>query len=386
MGGFKLLQKLIWPLLYLFFVSSSIEGAFDIFTPFYRKSTAFLSVYFANILGYDTIISGTYIRLPTMVLNVADECSGINHLISLFAISIPLAILTQEKFWKSVTLVALSIPISLLANSIRVLILILYNYNRQTFTHGPKNFFVTDSGFFIGLIALFACSILLSKMQQSKQTKVQTPNASFRIVSIKQLITLIPILGIGSLISLLWVIKPDNNAPHFSNQDKSIMQSEHLEFSGFDSLPEVDIRRTFTSEDTDSWFIYTGWFEYQTQNKEAAGYLYNKVFTFEKNIKMSGCTSALSEYRIYQKKSHDDLYRYLIYYKSRLFFTANPFLIKLYTAIDAVLYRTTSCAIIIIAIPESIIETLNDPKSESFSRLCKIENQIHSSLETEMNP
>jgi exosortase len=384
-GGFNLLKKMFWPLLYLFFVSSAIEGAFDIFTPFYRKSTAFLSVYFANILGYDTVISGTYIRLPTMVLNVADECSGINHLISLFAISIPLAILTQEKWWKAITLIGLSIPISLCANSIRVLILILYNYNRMSFTHGPKNFFVTDSGFFIGLIALFACSVLLSKILRSGQTKTTTPESGIKPVTPKQLIALIPILGFGSLISLFWVVKPDKNTPQFSNSDQTIMQYEQPGFSGFDSLPEVDMLRTFTSKDTDSdsWFIYIGWLEHQTQSKEVAGYLYDKFFTFEKIFKTPHCNSVLSEYRTYRKKSPDDLFEYLIYYKSKIFYTSNPFLIKLYTAIDAALYRTTSCSIIIIAIPEGTSVKLNGPESETFSRFCKIQSQIQSFFKTE---
>ncbi|NLD94732.1 MAG: archaeosortase/exosortase family protein, partial [Fibrobacter sp.] len=63
-GGFSLFKRLFWPLAYLCFTSSAVEGIFEILTPFYRHTTAIIAVFLANKFGFLTFVSETYIRLP----------------------------------------------------------------------------------------------------------------------------------------------------------------------------------------------------------------------------------------------------------------------------------------------------------------------------------
>ncbi len=375
-GGFSLFKRLFWPLAYLCFISSAVEGIFEILTPFYRHTTAIIAVFLANKFGFLTFVSETYIRLPSMILNVADECSGINHLISLFALAIPLAVLTQRNWWASSLLIGLSIPISLFANSIRVLLLILFNFNQTVFSHGPKNLLYTSSGFFIGLALLFLTAFLLSALTKRSQKLESKPALSvLEIVLHKKLLYLFPILITGALFSYFWRISPDIVIPKDISQLNSseITITKNAVFPGFDSLPSADIEYKYSviNQTGQQWYLYTGWYEMQRQGKEVSGYWYDRLLYYDSTITFSKDTYPIPSFRVCRMKNDTSSIAYLIAYKSKYFTTSNPYIVKLYSAFEGLINRTTSCTIIIIAIPKNDIDRLKDNPvySETFKEI-----------------
>ncbi|RME48724.1 MAG: exosortase [Deltaproteobacteria bacterium] len=73
-----------------------------------------------HLLGIPVFREGNIIELSAMRLEVADACSGIRSLISLFALSVIYAYLSQPKTWQRIVLVAATIPIAIVANGARV--------------------------------------------------------------------------------------------------------------------------------------------------------------------------------------------------------------------------------------------------------------------------
>jgi exosortase len=63
---------------------------------------------------------GNVIMLPEVTLDVTDACSGIRSLVSLTALGVLYAYLTDRRLWVRALLVSATLPIAVIANALRV--------------------------------------------------------------------------------------------------------------------------------------------------------------------------------------------------------------------------------------------------------------------------
>ena len=70
--------------------------------------------------GVPVLRDGNIIQLPSMQLEVAEACSGIRSLMSLFAVAIFYGYFLERNTWRRVILALASIPIAVFANSARI--------------------------------------------------------------------------------------------------------------------------------------------------------------------------------------------------------------------------------------------------------------------------
>ena len=75
-----------------------------------------------RLLGLPVLVEGNVIHLPSVVLNVVDACSGIRSLISLLAAGAVMAYVWLPNRWSKVVVVLLVLPITLVANALRVVV------------------------------------------------------------------------------------------------------------------------------------------------------------------------------------------------------------------------------------------------------------------------
>lgn len=138
----------------------------DVFTdplhePF-QQNSAQLGVWMMQAAGVPAYRDGTIIALPNIVLEVARACSGVNYLVAVLALALPLAFLRLETWWKRAVLVGSAMVISALANAVRVaLIGVLAYLEVGSPLHGP---FHVLHGLFVagvGYLVLFAGLYLL---------------------------------------------------------------------------------------------------------------------------------------------------------------------------------------------------------------------------------
>src|SRR5437660_2666882 len=71
--------------------------------------------------GVPVLREGNVINLPSMALEVAEACSGIRSLLSLITLAIIYAYLLERRLWVRWLLAFASIPIPVLANSVRII-------------------------------------------------------------------------------------------------------------------------------------------------------------------------------------------------------------------------------------------------------------------------
>lgn len=73
------------------------------------------------VLGVPILREGNVINLPSMALEVAEACSGIRSLMSLVTLAIIYGYLMERRLWVRWLLAIASVPIAVVANSIRII-------------------------------------------------------------------------------------------------------------------------------------------------------------------------------------------------------------------------------------------------------------------------
>jgi exosortase len=120
------------------------------------------------LIGIPVLREGNVMLLANTSLEVAEACSGIRSLISLLALSIVFAYLSQKETWKRILLVLSTFPIAIIANAARVSGTgILAHYYGDSVAQG---FFHGFSGwilFVVAFVCLFLLGALLARMKRS---------------------------------------------------------------------------------------------------------------------------------------------------------------------------------------------------------------------------
>jgi exosortase len=125
------------------------------------------------LFGVPVLRDGNIIQLPSMQLEVAEACSGIRSLMSLFAVAIFYGYFLERNTWRRVMLALASIPIAVFANAARIvgtgLCVQYWNPDKAV------GFFHEFSGwlmFIISLCCLYLVHSLMSlKIPSSRKTQ-----------------------------------------------------------------------------------------------------------------------------------------------------------------------------------------------------------------------
>jgi EpsI family protein len=172
--GTRFLKALWLPIGYLLFMMPIWDFLTDRLHFPFQLFSATLGVRLLQVLGIPVFQQGQYIQLPNITLEVARACSGVNYLISVVAIGIPLAYLFLNGVFRRILLVVYGVVVAVLSNSLRVaLIGFLSYYGIGGDLHGP---FHMLQGMFVSVIgfgALFAGVMVLS--QKPRQSPPSIP-------------------------------------------------------------------------------------------------------------------------------------------------------------------------------------------------------------------
>lgn len=117
-GGDLAARQLLFPVAYL---------AFMIPLPFIERSTLPLALFtgvcssgLVQFLGVDLQVVGNAIMLPNANLVIGAQCSGINSLISLTALTALAAYIVEGPFWAKILLTLAALPLAIISNILRV--------------------------------------------------------------------------------------------------------------------------------------------------------------------------------------------------------------------------------------------------------------------------
>lgn len=171
-GGSQLLKELRFPLLVLLLAIPIPAIIFNQITTPLQTLASKLASSLLPLFSVPVLREGNIITLPSMSLEVAEACSGIRSLMSLFTLSVFYGYFMEQSTWKRIVLALASIPIAIAANALRIfgtgLCVQYWNPDKAV------GFFHEFSGwvmFLISLISLFllhrAINILAHKGQKA---------------------------------------------------------------------------------------------------------------------------------------------------------------------------------------------------------------------------
>ena len=169
--------RVLWPsIAYLLLMIPIWDGLTDSLHKPFQQLSADIGIFILQGLRIPAFQDGVHLYLPTVTLEVARECSGVNYLVAVIALGLPLGYLFLRSPWLRAILLFTAIVIAALANGLRVaLIGVLAYLEIGSPLHGP---FHVLHGLFvaaIGHVVLFAGLWFLGRREDRRPERAPVP-------------------------------------------------------------------------------------------------------------------------------------------------------------------------------------------------------------------
>lgn len=368
--GSRFLKALSLPLSYLIFMVP-VFGFFieRIHWPF-QLITAAMSTEALKLLNIPVFRHAQYLELSNISIEVAKACSGVNYLVSIIAIGIPLAYFSQKTLFRRGILVGTAIVIGIVTNWIRVALIGIWAYNGGKIVHGPLHIF---QGLFVSVVGfafLFASALLLRKIPSSvlKTSHVKRRNITEEPVfdprSFNQawLTAIVVLFGLGSYL-FLYTPEPVSLKKDLRELPWTIGEWRGDDISANKRLFNVqgadfEITRAYSKATGHEVTLYVGYFESQKQDKELIHYRLENLYDNAVEIEIP--IGPNNNARVNRSILNDGKQGTLLFFWYDLNgkVIANNYKAKLLTTLDAFLHRRNNGAIIIVSI------NLNRPEED----------------------
>lgn len=175
-GGRSALAAMWFPLIFLFFLVPLPGALIDTLTQPMKLGVSWTTEQMLRLLDYPVARTGVILDLGPYRMLVADACAGLQTLFTLEAMGLLyLNVVQHSSPMRNVTLAALIVPISFVANVIRVVILCLITYHfgdeaGQGYLHGFAGMIL----FLSALTLIVSCDSLLRVAFHSRPTDQRT--------------------------------------------------------------------------------------------------------------------------------------------------------------------------------------------------------------------
>lgn len=167
------LQMAWFPLFFLIFMVP-LPGVFvQAMTVPLKAAVSYVAEALLHACNYPVARAGVVIQVGQYQLLVADACAGLNSMFTLESLGLLyMNIVSHASRWRNVLLAILIIPISFVANVVRVVILILVTYHfgdaaGQGFVHGFAGMVL----FLVALMLILAVDSLLGRFDAARSGK-----------------------------------------------------------------------------------------------------------------------------------------------------------------------------------------------------------------------
>jgi EpsI family protein len=358
--GTGYLRALALPITYLIFMVPILDVVISrIRFPFQFFSAKIASM-FLNLLNIPVFREAQYLRLPNIALEVADVCSGINYLVSITALGVPIAVLTRWSWWRKILLVLFALMIGILVNPLRVALIGIWSYSGGEGIHGPFHILNGLSVSVVGFVVLLAGVWILGKIPYKKvkeSTKKQensrnhTPAATKRF-NLAWLTSIFVLLAVGSYVQF-YDPKPVSLRTSLNEMPLTIGewrgQDSRLRKAPFGiEGADVELMRTYGNTSGNGVNLYVGYFESQRQGKELIHYRQRRLYnnTEEILIRVRSSNPVHVNMAVLNEGTQDHLVLY--WYDINGTIVANRYKAKAITALEGLVFRRTNGAIIVV--------------------------------------
>ena len=359
-GGLSLARALALPILYLLLMIP----VWEVFTNRLHEPFQFFSASFGTALlravGIPVYRDGTLIYLPNQTLEVAQVCSGVNYLVAIAAVGIPLAYLSRSTVARRTALVLFGVIVAVIANGVRVALIGFTAYHGFVTgdLHGPGHvfhgMFVAVAGYvalFLGAPRIVGTSLVGQETPDSRasETRLAMGSASRRGVAVALALILLTV-------TVQHVIAA-GPAPRELNADVIPLEMQgwkatasRLEESAVRAVGvDEEVLRSYELPGTGRVHLYVGYYRSQHQGKELIGESAEKLHAESMEIDIalaSGERARVAELRPEANSSRHVLF----WYDLNGHITADPTDVRLMTIREVILHRRSNAAIVVVTL------------------------------------
>lgn len=163
--GTKVMRVVLFPYLFLYFAVPWPDFAIELLSVPLQHFSAGASTMLLGLLGVPIERDGVHMWTPRFDVEVAVPCSGIRSMVAILGIAALVGYLTQGKLWAKGVVFLSGIPITMLANVLRIAAIVVMGHyiNREfamTFFHDYSSPFL----FFISALSLLGVKKLVEKV------------------------------------------------------------------------------------------------------------------------------------------------------------------------------------------------------------------------------
>lgn len=170
-AGPRVVAVLAFPIAYLSLGVTISEQVMNLVTFKLKLLASVASHHVLNVVGVDNDLAGNLLTVyppgggAPVPLNVADACSGMRMVIAFVALGVAVAFLSCRQWWQRICLVLLAVPIALLMNVVRVVVLAALGIIDPDLSVGEAHSFIGTVLLVPALLLYMACVWALHRME-----------------------------------------------------------------------------------------------------------------------------------------------------------------------------------------------------------------------------
>lgn len=177
-GGLSLLRITALPIAFLFFAVPPPYWVITVLSWKFQQMSSVIGVWMIQAMDIPVYLSGNIIDLGEYKLQVAEACSGLRYLFPFLSLGVMAAYLYRGPLWQRLIIVASTIPITIIMNSVRIAVTgaLVQAYGTQH-AEGALHFFEGWVVFLICLVALFGVIALLCVISKPRRNPLEALGA-----------------------------------------------------------------------------------------------------------------------------------------------------------------------------------------------------------------
>jgi exosortase len=177
-------KKSVFPFLLLVLMLPAPPVVVEKIVYFLRTGSTALSYALFSAIGIPVYRDGFLLRVPRVTIEVANECSGINSSMALLVTMLLIAREALRTTSRRVVLVLLAIPLSLVKNAVRIVVLtLLAVYVDPSFLTGRLHHQGGFVFFLLALAIMFPVLWLLQRSERNQRARGSAPTAASHAVT-----------------------------------------------------------------------------------------------------------------------------------------------------------------------------------------------------------
>jgi EpsI family protein len=168
--GRSALRALAFPIIYLLLCIPIWDYPIALFQEPSQTLSARIALSMLHPIGVPAFREGTRLVLPSVTLEVLRECSGVNQLVAIVAMTLPAAFLWLESYGRRAALLVIAIATAYFSNGVRIALIGVLAYNNVKGAHSQgalhilQGLAVSSLGYFL----IGGCLSILAKTEKAR--------------------------------------------------------------------------------------------------------------------------------------------------------------------------------------------------------------------------